>query len=57
MLGITRLRDHSIKENQSSKQTIMKPTMNAERFAQMGKLAIGVLTGLAILFLIHISNY
>lgn len=57
MLGITRLRDHSIKENQSSKQTIMKPTMNAERFAQMGKLAIGILTGLAILFLIHISNY
>ncbi len=57
MLAITRLRDHSIKENQSSKQTIMKPTMNAERFAQMGKLAIGVLTGLAILFLIHISNY
>ncbi len=35
----------------------MKPTINTDRFAQMGKLAIGVLTDFAILFLIHISNY
>ena len=35
----------------------MKLTIHTERFAQMGKLAIGILTGFAILFLIHISNY
>lgn len=35
----------------------MKPTINTDRFAQMGKITLGVLTGIAILFLIHISNY
>lgn len=35
-------------------QTIMKQQINTDHFAQIGKLIIGVLTGIAILFIIFI---
>lgn len=35
----------------------MKQIINTDRFAQIGKLIIGGLTGLAIIFLIHLSNH